>query len=152
MASMFKVQAPILHLLDAGAGVGSLSAAWVAEVCGRSRRPGAITVTAYEIEAKFIEYLTDTLAACQKQCDRVGVEMRWEVVQEDFIEAAVDMLSWDLFSATRREFTCAIMNPPYRKIHGDSIVRHRLRQIGIETGNLYTAFLALAVGVAGAAF
>ena len=44
----------------------------------------------------------------------------------------------------RGEFTSAILNPPYRKIHGESTTRQRLRTIGIETGNLYTAFLALA--------
>ena len=76
MASMFKNRLPALHLLDAGAGVGSLSAAWVAEVCGRARKPKVVSVTAYEVEAQFIDYLTDTLTACQKQCERVGVQPR----------------------------------------------------------------------------
>ncbi|MGH2517801.1 MAG: BsuBI/PstI family type II restriction endonuclease, partial [Ktedonobacterales bacterium] len=42
-------------------------------------------------------------------------------------------------------FTCAILNPPYRKI--SSATRHRklLRQIGVETSNLYTGFLAAAM-------
>jgi hypothetical protein len=66
MASMFENRLPSLHLLDAGAGVGSLSAAWVADVCGRARKPKAVSVTAYEVEAQFIDYLTDTLTACEK--------------------------------------------------------------------------------------
>ncbi len=55
------------------------------------------------------------------------------------------MLAEDLFAAPRRDFTSAILNPPYRKIHSDSTARQRLREIGIETSSLYTAFLALAV-------
>jgi len=145
MALMFENRAPALRLLDAGAGVGALTAAWVAEVCGRASKPKEISVTAYEIEAKFIDYLTDTLEGCQKECERVGVAMKWEVVREDFIEAGAAMLAEDLFATPRRDFTSAILNPPYRKIHSDSTARQRLRQIGVETSNLYTAFLALAV-------
>src|SRR2546426_2666460 len=145
MASMFEDCSRALHLLDAGAGVGSLTAAWIAAVCGHKSKPRSVEVTVYEVEPAFIDYLTETLEGCQKECERVGVTMKWEVVREDFIEAGIAMLSEDLFAPRRREFTSAILNPPYRKIHGESIARQRLRSIGIETGNLYTAFLALAV-------
>lgn len=145
MASMFENRLPSLRLLDAGAGVGSLTAAWVAEVCAREKRPKEVEVTAYETEALFIDYLTDTLKACQTECERAGVRMKWQVLQEDFIQAGVAMLTGDLFASPRREFTSAILNPPYRKIHSDSSVRHRLREIGVETSNLYTAFLAIVV-------
>src|SRR5438067_1825826 len=67
MAAMFKNLGSTLRLLDAGAGVGSLTAAWVASVCERKRRPKSVEVTAYEVEPKFIDYLNDTLEACQKQ-------------------------------------------------------------------------------------
>lgn len=145
MASMFENRFPFLRLLDAGAGVGSLTAAWVAEVCAREQRPKEVEVTAYETEALFVDYLTDTLEACQKECERAGIRMKWQVLQEDFIQAGVAMLTGDLFASPRREFTSAILNPPYRKIHSDSSVRHRLREIGVETSNLYTAFLAIVV-------
>jgi adenine-specific DNA-methyltransferase len=41
--------------------------------------------------------------------------------------------------------TCAILNPPYRKIQSTSAARQALRRAGIETSNLYTGFLALAI-------
>ena len=44
-----------------------------------------------------------------------------------------------------RLFNRAILNPPYRKIHSDSQYRLLLREIDVETGNLYSAFLAIAV-------
>ena len=36
MASMASIAKPTIRLLDAGAGVGSLTAAWVAEMCQRT--------------------------------------------------------------------------------------------------------------------
>jgi hypothetical protein len=42
-------------------------------------------------------------------------------------------------------FTHAILNPPYRKIHSASAYRLQLRSLGIETSNLYSGFLALAM-------
>jgi adenine-specific DNA-methyltransferase len=37
------------------------------------------------------------------------------------------------------------MNPPYRKINTDSAERVALREIGVETSNLYTGFLSVAL-------
>src|SRR5947208_14537789 len=57
MASMVKVTTPVVSILDPGAGVGSLFAAVVAELCGRPAKPQAIHVTAYEIDNTLGEYL-----------------------------------------------------------------------------------------------
>jgi adenine-specific DNA-methyltransferase len=42
-------------------------------------------------------------------------------------------------------FDCAILNPPYKKINSDSETRSILRELGVETSNLYTGFLSLAL-------
>ena len=70
---------------------------------------------------------------------------RGEVRQVDFVLEAVAQLRRDLFAVQPRTFNRVILNPPYRKIRSDSVYRSALSQIGIETSNLYTAFLALAV-------
>jgi adenine-specific DNA-methyltransferase len=58
MASLFEPRgATSLRLLDAGAGIGTLSAAWVAAVCAWEQPPCDITVTAFEIDAALLEYL-----------------------------------------------------------------------------------------------
>src|SRR5579883_595949 len=54
MASLLKAQSPALHILDAGAGVGSLFAACVVDLCTRENRPEQINVTAYEIDKELI--------------------------------------------------------------------------------------------------
>lgn len=142
MASMFRASQPDIRLLDAGAGVGSLTAAFVAEVCGRSKKPRSIAVTAYEIDANLIEYLRDTLSECKALCEASGIQFSSELLERDFVDAGVGLLKQELYSPISR-FHCAILNPPYRKIASDSDTRLMLREIGVETSNLYTGFLSV---------
>lgn len=147
MASLFECQDPYIRVLDAGAGVGSLFAAYVYALCQRHNKPQEISVTAYEIDELLGAYLRETLTLCQIECERVGIQFRGEVQPMDFIESAVDCLNGGLFTSSTLadRFNCAILNPPYRKIRAESDTRKRLRQIGIETTNLYTGFLAAAI-------
>lgn len=146
MAAMFEGRGRSLRLLDAGAGVGSLTAAWVAEMCTREHPPQEISVVTYEIDPALIEYLRTTLDACRTHCQLAGMAFKAEVRQEDFIGAGVTSLRGGLFPGPREEFDAAILNPPYRKIASDSKTRRLLEALGAETTNLYTAFLSIAVG------
>src|SRR5581483_622447 len=142
MASMFEARQDEISLLDAGAGVGSLTAAFVSELCGRTERPKKISVTAYEIDAVLAEYLEGTLDKCRTTCRDAGVAFECKLVREDFIDAAVGLLRKAMFAPIQR-FSSAILNPPYKKINSDSDTRAMLREIGVETSNLYTGFLAV---------
>jgi adenine-specific DNA-methyltransferase len=51
MAAMFSPLPAEVRLLDAGAGAGSLTAAFVAEACYRAKRPARIAATAFELDA-----------------------------------------------------------------------------------------------------
>ena len=144
MASMFQRQRQHIGLLDAGAGVGVLTAAFIEEMACWENRPVAISVTAYEIDPLLIEYLTETLALCRFECEKAGIKFQAEILCDDFIESAVNQLNATLFSPAASKFNCAILNPPYRKINSDSRTRQLLRTVDIETTNLYTAFVALA--------
>jgi adenine-specific DNA-methyltransferase len=147
MASMFECGGSAASLLDAGAGVGSLTAAWVSELCARRKHPNRISVTAYEVDAILADYLSSTLELCRRQCESAGIQFEAQLLQEDFIQAAVGRLLVPLFRQSEQGFDCAILNPPYRKIHSESEARLALRSVGIETSNLYTAFLALVTQV-----
>jgi adenine-specific DNA-methyltransferase len=125
MASLFERCHPDAVLLDPGAGVGSLTAA-AAQVL-RPRH-----VEAWEIDPVLGRYLENMLA---------GLDASHRIHAADFIEEAVELLSF----GSAPTFTHAILNPPYRKIASRSRHRLLLRQVGIETVNLYTAFLALAI-------
>lgn len=145
MASMLISPGPNVSILDAGAGVGSLFAAAVAQLCKRSDPPEQIHVTAYEIEPVFVTYLHQTIALCATVCERAGVKFTANVKGIDFIQDVIDLHGDNLSFSSVSGFSVAILNPPYRKINTDSETRRILRKIGIETSNIYTGFLATAV-------
>ena len=142
MASMFENVPPTVNLLDAGAGFGALTAAFVHEMCGRSKRPQKICVTTFEIEPALAEALDETLKACGRECRSAGISFESQVVRDDFILAAASPMFSD---GMRHTYDCAILNPPYAKIQSSSLARKALRTLGIETSNLYTAFVAIAI-------
>ncbi|MEH2150636.1 MAG: BsuBI/PstI family type II restriction endonuclease [Nostoc sp.] len=147
MAGMFdKLDLPQISLLDAGAGVGSLLAAFVANLCQRKRRPANLDIVAYEIDPFLIVYLHQTLKLCARECQIAGISLNYEIRDTDFIEDAVRLLSPSLFdNPDNCRFTHAILNPPYLKINAHSKVRGLLRSIGLEASNLYTGFIAATV-------
>ncbi|MBS1820776.1 MAG: Eco57I restriction-modification methylase domain-containing protein [Acidobacteria bacterium] len=142
MASMFNAKEPNLTVLDAGAGVGSLTAAFVSEICSRRQKPRSIRSTAYEVDPVLSEYLQDTLNQCQVTCERAAIEFESDLLETDFIDDGVRRLRQEMFGEVR-QFNCAILNPPYKKIGSDSEPRRALREIGVETSNLYTGFLSV---------
>jgi len=144
MARMIECPQPIVRILDPGAGIGSLSAALVVEMCQRPLSPEVIRLTAYEIDPILISYLRTTLDLCQKVCDEAGIRFEPRIVKSDFLEVGASTLAGNLFTAPEQErFDCAILNPPYGKIRTESRERSLLRAIGLETTNLYTGFLAV---------
>ena len=140
MAKMFSRGRQSYHLIDAGAGVGSLTAAWIEELC--KHRPASLHVTVFETDPLMLDYLRSTIDLCAAYCHSQDVSFFGEIRGGDFIETTGRLLAGNLFSNPAR-YDCAIMNPPYRKINSDSETRLMLREVGIESTNLYTAFLAL---------
>ena len=145
MASMFDLRSNDIELLDAGAGAGALTAAFVHSLCVRDRKPCRISVTAYELDAELIQQLERTLLDSQKECERWGISFSARVRNEDFISAAAPTARGDFFATKLPSFNAAIVNPPYRKIGSSSAARLWLRSAGIETSNLYTGFVALII-------
>lgn len=144
MASFFAELPESVRLLDPGAGAGSLTAAFVDEALSRRPLPRSINVTAYETDTGLLDYLMRTLDLCEAACQARGVAFSREVVADDFM-AQCRHLSGSLFGQRPPSCNCVIMNPPYRKIAANSETRARLRLIHVETGNLYTAFMAVAL-------
>lgn len=114
------------NILDCGAGIGTLTIAAV------NSNKNLRSIEQWEIDPimrKYLELNTKVL----------GVP--YTIHGNDFIEDAVKNLT----EGTGTRFTHAILNPPYKKINSNSAHRKLLRSVGIETVNLYTAFLALTI-------
>lgn len=136
MASLFRHWPAKSSVLDPGAGIGSLTRAFIERFKDRAPRDAGLLATAYEIEPVLLPYLREQMAGLR------GHDVETSVVERDFLREGAFALS---FGDAR--FTHAILNPPYKKIGAASEYRLLLRQSGIEAVNLYTAFLGIAIGL-----
>ena len=144
MAAMFGPSPQNVELLDPGAGIGGLTAAFVVQALDSTSRPNTIRVTCCEIDPGLLDGLKHTLDLCTRTCAEAGVDFQAEILAKDFLETGVDWTGYSLFEKTR-SFNRIVMNPPYKKIHSDSKARALLRRQGVETTNLYSGFLAVAL-------
>ena len=135
MASLFPANVQQeCRLLDAGAGIGTLSCAFLDRCLRGELHFNKIEATSYEIDSEMGKYLKVHL----QQYENRNILTR--VFLEDYIENATKN------GVQNHGYTHVIMNPPYKKIHSQSLYRKNLRKAGIETVNMYSAFLALAIG------
>lgn len=124
MAGLFERRENAV-LLDAGAGIGSLTLAAAGKLA-------LARTEAWEVDPVMLSYL-------RRNLENLGVPH--ELHERDFVLDSVDRIQFE--QGTR--FTHAILNPPYKKIGSDSAHRRACRQLGLETVNLYTAFFAMAI-------
>lgn len=143
MASMFGPLPRTVRLLDAGAGAGSLTVAFVSRCCEKHDGVRAIEATLYELDAEILDALAATMRECKDRCADAGIRFTFTIHSADFIQEMSARLAGDLFGSLPPAFDAAIANPPYRKISTDSAERRALRSVGVETSNLYTGFIAL---------
>jgi adenine-specific DNA-methyltransferase len=144
MGSLFEKNVAEARILDPGAGTGVLLAAVVESLISRKSKPKKIEVVAYENDGQIIPYLKDTMARCELSCKSANVPFYGSIIEEDFMVAGVEAIDEGLFALQKEKFTHAILNPPYRKINGDSTTRRLLNAAGLEVSNLYAAFVWLA--------
>ncbi|MDG5997145.1 MAG: SAM-dependent methyltransferase [Candidatus Brocadia sp.] len=143
MASLFEREREHVRILDAGAGLGTLFAACVETLLSRNYRPLSIHVVAYENDQKILQYLKETMEWCKLICQRAGIPFQGEIRVEDFIAAVIAQAEGRLFAVHRERFTHVILNPPYKKIVGESTTRQLLDAAGFGVSNLYAAFVWL---------
>lgn len=143
MASLFRKWPEHAAVLDPGAGLGSLSGAFAERFVQGAAPRSTLSITSFEIEPILVETLKETMRVVAKHASSHGVGIQQEIFERDFIREGVSALS-----RGARPYSHVILNPPYRKIGARSDWRLLLREVGIETVNLYAAFLALTVGLA----
>ncbi len=122
-------------VLDAGAGIGSLSSAFLDKCVLSELNFDEVQLAAFELDDTIHVELNKTLKSYMNK-----ISLSYDIYGGDFIEAAVNKIQFE-----QPAFTHAILNPPYKKINSNSAYRLLLRKAGIETVNLYSAFVALAV-------
>ncbi len=147
LARLSSLRRDTIRFLDAGAGAGALTAAWLSEVCRRATRPRKIHVVAFEVDERLHTTLRQTLDTCAEAAGNAGIQLDYVIRGDDFIAAGVNVLEGGLFSESGLQFDVAVINPPYKKFRADSAPRLELRRIGVDTSNLYAAFVSLTVAL-----
>lgn len=137
MAGLFPCSDRPVRLLDAGAGKGALTSAFIHHwrVSGQGER---IEADAYELDEHVMDGLEATMASLQ-QMQNVAAT----IIRGDFIERGTLMER----QGKGPRYTHAILNPPYKKINTASQHRTCLRMIGLETVNLYSGFVGLSLAL-----
>ena len=139
MASLFyPTTSAVCRLLDPGAGIGSLASAFLERCISRDLTFDKVEITAFELDELLHQELENTFANYAER-----VPLAYEIIGGDFIEEAVNRIQF----GNGNSFSHAILNPPYKKINSNSRHRLLLRQAGIETVNLYSAFVALVLAL-----
>jgi adenine-specific DNA-methyltransferase len=133
-------QSGSIRILDAGAGSGALTAAFVARVI-REAPQLKLEIVAVEMDQHAVPFLELTLLDCKTIAAANGVAIATEVVLGDFIELSTDLLS--PHRARLHGFDFVILNPPYRKLAASSSHRKAVAAEGADCPNLYAAFLTL---------
>lgn len=136
MSSLFTYGKNI-KLIDPGAGIGSLTSAFLESSL---KHNSIVEVEAWEIDPSLVSYLESTINHWKKKSKGT---IDYQIHSEDFIDSA----SFLLAMGRDKYFTHAILNPPYKKINSKTKHRHLLSSIGIETVNLYSAFVALCINL-----
>ena len=137
MAGLFPVPPKHVRLLDAGAGKGALTAAFINRWLN-SDGSSRLVAHCYEMDELVLGDLRKTTEEF-----RHLLCVETEIFEGDFVERAATMLC--LSKGPR--YTHAILNPPYKKISSASGHRALLSAIGLETVNLYSGFVGLAVAL-----
>ena len=136
MASLFPPATGNIRVLDPGAGIGSLSCALADRIASEKWHVDSIAVEAYEIDQALVGQLKENLEGCF-----TGEDCAVNVVSNDFLSATATKVS----NGEKPAYTHVIMNPPYKKIRTASREREATKAFGLETVNLYTAFMGAAI-------
>ncbi len=145
MSSFFKQKHENVRILDAGAGAGVLFAACIESLISSNQAPSSIRVVTYENDERLIPQLQETIDSCKIACEKKNIHFDSEIRVKDFIKSGVGLVDEGLFSENIERYTHVILNPPYKKINGQSETRRLLNIAGMEVSNHYAAFVWLAM-------
>lgn len=122
-------------ILDPGAGSGSLTASLVARIMAKAPSLD-VEIVAIEIDEQVAQSLRETMEELEKVARDAGVSVQTTVLVEDFIDSTSELDT---------DFDLVIMNPPYAKLPANSTHRGLMMQLGVQTPNIYAAFMAKGV-------
>jgi adenine-specific DNA-methyltransferase len=147
MARMFDINKSSLNVLDPGAGIGMLSAAFCERLLS-SERAYSVSLDAYETDTKLIPYLDKTLEKCKIVLENKGHLFKYKIIEKDFILNNPNYLNKKtLFGVNSQPvyYDYIISNPPYYKLNKNSPQTHIMSEFVSGQPNIYSFFMALSL-------
>lgn len=140
MANMINVDLtkPLLHILDAGAGTGILSAALLDRIMAAGYA-GKIVLTCYETDAQVLPVLKTTLELAKQ-----NYGIRYELRGENYLTGQFFGVD-SLITEDSEKFDYIIGNPPYLKISKDALEAKCMPAVCHGAPNLYFLFFAMGI-------
>ena len=133
-------------VLDPGAGIGIL----ISAVCETAfaQHISALSVAAYEIDPILCALCTFTLNYARNWLYERGIELGFEIHQQDFVQAMAEQLTqttlWSSRPQLQHPFDLVILNPPYFKVNQEDVRAQAVKNIVHGRTNMYTMFMSLA--------
>jgi adenine-specific DNA-methyltransferase len=135
MTTKYCMKKDTLNILDPGAGSGILSCSLMNDLIGENVKRN-MNFDAYEIDNSILNSLEQSY-----QTVAAHKNVTYNILNKDFIISMCSDILWGI----NKTYDIIIMNPPYKKINANSEYRRSLHDIGIETVNIYSAFMAVAI-------
>jgi len=145
MANLFNIQNDVIRLLDPGAGIGILSAAFCEQLFN-VKKPIGLTIDAYENDPKLLPLLKKVLELCKIELESIGHNVEYNIYKQDFILHNEKYLrKSDLFWINNNciLYDFVISNPPYYKLNKDSPQSIVMMELVSGQPNIYALFMAL---------
>ena len=140
MASLFNIDLSQDHidLLDAGAGTGILSAAFVQNVFDKGYI-GHIHITCYETDDLVLPLLEENMSIVSKLCN-----VTYTIKKNNYITSQ-SFENDNLFKEENKHYDYVIGNPPYLKIAKDAQEAKVMPSVCYGAPNLYFLFWAMGI-------
>lgn len=141
MANMFTIDKQNIKLLDPGAGVGNLTAAFCHRLLSSSHKH-SITVDAYENDPELIPALENVLEVCKTELKNNGHTLTYGILEEDFVLHNKEYLENGCCGKSD-SYDYVISNPPYYKLDKSSPQAVVMRKFISAHPNIYALFMVL---------
>ncbi len=145
MVNLFSKIPHEYQLLDPGAGIGILTAAFCEKLIQYSS-PRNLSAHLFENDSRLVPLLKKNLENCKQALHKVGHSFDYTIHEDDFVLASSSNLhGQNTFNDALRNirFDGVIMNPPYFKVRKDSIHARLMAKIVHGQPNIYAFFMAL---------
>ena len=147
MVNEFDINKQTIKLLDPGAGIGMLSAAFCCRIL-ESQKPVSISIDAYENDIKIIPYLKKVFVRCKVILKEHGHKFNYNIIEKNFILNNPNYLNKETLFPLNEPLTFydyIISNPPYYKLNIDSPQSILMKEYVSGQPNIYTFFMALSL-------